>query len=321
MSRSNSTWAQEYEQAYLKWHAEWAATPPRAMSLLDDLLQSVGLSGTRSGRRERAATQELNRVRNEAKVAYFLSACDIWRQRHPNAPSWMLPVVEELPSPEDLEPATSLQIDPRDIALLIQERRKQLQPPLRHGEARFPGSGTLRAETHFDIAELTADESEVFERWFAKPDYARLGNGGRRGIDGLTCRRLSSPGLVWRQHQVRPDVDGIDLRTATPGTQFELPYPPSCRSIPTPMGSIMRVLPDRALLREGHEEKVIYLEIWVHTGIAFPRRPTSAQFENEVLLPARSCFEVLRHVDMPYQPQGSARPTTHTHAVQIVQLS
>ena len=159
MSRSNSTWAQEYEQAYLKWHAEWAATPPRAMSLLDDLLQSVGLSGTRSGRRERAATQELNRVRNEAKVAYFLSACDIWRQRHPNAPSWMLPVVEELPSPEDLEPATSLQIDPRDIALLIQERRKQLQPPLRHGEARFPGSGTLRAETHFDIAELTADES------------------------------------------------------------------------------------------------------------------------------------------------------------------
>lgn len=277
-----------------------------------------GGPGFGNARRLREAEAELESARRTALTGYVNDAAAVWRSTNEKAPTWMLPVVSELPCPNRLAPGIRLYPSPEFMDHAVAQMRCAAQPPLTTGPASFPSSARVRDPSHFSIPGLDEQALDVFEKWFTSPgqwrDYAS-------DLELLTRRRLSSNGLVWRQHKVRPEVDGTDLRIAEPGTRFELPYPASCRSLPNPMGSICRPLNRRSDYLAGASEDVVYLEIWASWGAALPGRPNSNQNENEVLLPAGSVYRVVRHVDLPYIEQlAYDSPATSAHGIQLVQI-
>lgn len=268
--------------------------------------------------RERRADEGLRRAKVAAVRGYLAHALDRWVVSYPGMPGWMLPVPDELAMPEELAPGGSLSFQFGELDRIVDYVRAKRQHEIQDRGAKFPDSSTLRCPSGFDIIELTGSQEEVYEAWFSHPgEWPKFAS----ELDSMTRRPLSHAGLIWRQHKVRVDLDCVDLRVAAPGTVFELPYPVSCRSLPHPMGSIMHPLPDRRSLRCGGPEEVVYLEVWAHEGAALPKRPSSSQNESEVLLPAGSRFEVVRHVDLPYWEQHEHLPQTkYAHGVQVLQL-
>ena len=268
--------------------------------------------------RANRADERLRGAKASAVQGYVAHALDRWRISYPGIPAWMLPVPDELATSKELAPGGSLSLQFGELDRIVDCIRAKMQPEISVGGAKFPDSSTLRRPSDFDIVRLTKDEEKVFEAWFSQPGNWRIFAGE---LDSIARRTLPNTGLVWRQHKVRIGLDGVDLRVAAPDTVFVLPYPVSCRSLPHPMGSIMRALPDRRSLRSGEPEEVVYLEIWAHEGAALPKRPSSPQNESEVLLPAGSRFKVARHVDLPYVEEYEHLPRTkYAHGVQVLQL-
>lgn len=313
-------WAIEFNSAMAEAWAPYLGRFGRGWHSLDEVLQRCGHAGIGPDRRHREAYRRLRPVRAACVQNYFEDAVLEWRRANPKSPFWMLPVLDELPDVLTLAPSARLVVTDEEKRIKTRHWRDRVQPAISSEGAEFPGSGMLRTSTNFAVAALSTEEARIYEKWFVASDLWHIWHSEERAsLNRLADRPLPSPGLAWRQHRVRLDIDEVDLRTALPGVPFTVPYPMACRSIPRTIGGIARRLPNRDEVRRGHEDTV-YLEIWAKTGVALPARPGSPQFEHEVLLPPGSRFKVVRHVDLPYL-RGTDMPTTgFAHGVQVAQL-
>lgn len=312
-------WAAAYDRAESAELKEWRRQPNVAGEAVDWVVRKLGGRGFGVSKTLRENEEMLASVRAESLRSYLKEAHDEWRLRYRCAPSWLLPASTEFKSPKCFAPGTQLHVDSSTLERFVGTARAKCQPMISVGDATFPDSSRLRTGSDFRILDLAPQELAIFERWFSEP---RSWLSFRRELLSIVCRPLPREGLVWRQHRVRPKVDGIDVRRARPGEEFVLPYPVSCRSIPHPMGSIPRPLPGHDAYQScDFEEENVYLEIWARVGGAMPGRPNSNQDESEVILPPDSKFKIVRHVDLPYVDQFDRREEVkYTHGIQMMQM-
>lgn len=310
------TWSQRYDA---EWEA-FEAVRERSKGVVGetaDIFRHVFLGGRGT---YAEAKKRFESVHSDIIFDYVSDAVSEWRERHPAAPDWTLPLAEELKLPRDLVPGTQLRVYRYgELDFILQKYRSIKQPGCKWAGDGFifPGAEWPRRASEFDIPPLAVDEEAAFGRWFT--DHNRWRE-DKELLFAMSDRPIApKPGLVWRQHEVR-EADVPDLRAVKPGQEFTIPRPMACRSIPEPIGGINKPLPRRPEILAGKPDKVIYLEIYCHRGRPLPRRPGSSQFESEVLLPGDSNFKVIRHIDLPYKVYPEGSPYTSTHGLQVVQI-
>ncbi|GAB7007729.1 hypothetical protein JCM18899A_52040 [Nocardioides sp. AN3] len=309
----------------------WLENLDRGMAVLEEVPRFTDRLARRlepyTGRRSALDVRrdEARALIDRAVVGYVRAACQEWRRQRPQAPDWMLPILDELPDPHELGSPYVLPRGQRWYGRLLAAERDRLQPPLAVDDAAFPGGGETRTWTPFTTSTLSDEQQDTFRHWFHDHGtWHTWPPADQEALQALVTVALPTPGLVWRQHKVQLDLDGIDLRTAEPGATFQLPYPVSCRFEAVPMASIgaESQLPRRAHLQAGGAEQALYLEIWARQGKAFDPPYFNAPNESEVLLPAGSRFRVIRHVDLPHHDHVHPRPNDlHSHGLQVLQLT